>query len=344
MKIVVPLAYTVRGIPKNGRVERDLHVVELIDWELREADETEAPIGVIAVVKNGHPTLRERDQLVIRRFEGGFLRHASEAEYNWANPLRRQELPVWRDGRIHSNYIVGFLALLPMESYGALFLAAKGLMTNGNSEKSNVDPAEKMREILYSDRDEALERTAKSMENLVLVGDVLWQKAEPRWKLKEASGYVHAFVGYRHFGEEPHHRFLPLGDYDMLEAAADALGGHLVSEGTIPFVAEGIVIDKGPEMSIRRIADFLIEDLAASLGDFPADLADAWLALRDCLDADDECGSDELAAVTDALLSGLAARDWETPSRVRDELSFAEAVYGQLFAVRRGPPAKRFRV
>lgn len=334
MKIVVPLAYTIRGIPRGGKNQRDYPMVELIEWDLRELTSEEAPVAMVVELVCTDPWKRH-DKIELREVNGSLIRTAGGKLATVRQPpLKMHELPVWRNGSIESNYIVGFLELMPFEAHGQLFQEAMNLIYNKRTsgETRSFSPEQRLATVISHDRDEALERTRKRMASLFLVNDILWiATGEPTWRIDIGDRNAFLRLAYDEPPKERDKLHIPLVDDGLLASVAEAHGAALIGYGRLSQVSENVRLSPGgAAMMLERAARRLLNDSAQAVGEFPADLVTLWVNLRDAVGNPGVSGAAKLRTAANELVRALENHSLPYGLEAMNMLDIVDQVYGDI--------------
>ena len=315
MRIVAPLAYSLRYIPKNGSKERVEAFVELVDWEIPEFLIEEANLAIEARI----PIVRNDGSVkwIPRRWrllEGGLIRSMSSFS---GNEMRAEHLPHRKkDGRIRSNFNFEFLEALGLKNSTEHYnLAQDAIMGRDSFERQRrkMPPPEN---IISSDREEALELTQRILGRLVIIDGFVWKRTrEPLIKLSISNLEMRSEID---FCEDDETRYpppprdpswsmhLPFCDQGRI---AEIEGDKQLP--SVPQVAIDSISDDAPitrDVNLwhaRRAAGYLLSNAESGIGNEERQTLENWMELRD-LSRDNDASTAELTGAINALKQSLS--------------------------------------
>lgn len=333
MRIVAPLAYSIRYIPRNGSKERVEVFVELIDWDIPEVSNEETTPAIearIPIVRNdgGVKWVPKRWRLL----DGELIRFVSSFS---GNEMVAENLPHWKDGRIRSNFNFEFLGLLGLnDSHEHHNLAQDAIMGRDSFERQRrkLPPPES---IISSDREEALAITQRILGRLVIIDGFVWKRTrEPSIRISIANLEMRSEIDYDE-GDEV--RFatppselgwsmrLPFLDQGRITEIEREKQLPPVPQVTVDEISDDAPVTRGVSLwHARRTAEFLLANTESGIGSEGRQTLENWLNLRD-LSRDEDTTADELAEAVTALRLSLSEGYREIGIEADQLLRFAQS-------------------
>jgi hypothetical protein len=334
MRIVAPLAYSIRYIPRKGSKEKNMSVVELMEWDIPEASMSDTTAGISARVP-----IRRIDRglnWIIhtwRLFDGDLIREAGRRPGGFT-AIEAQHLPRFVDGTVRSNFTFQFLSAMGLDNSTEHYNAAVDLMTGKTTveqERRSISAPEK---ILGDDRDAAIEFTQRILSRFVLIDGRLWKRTpEPLLKLTIENLEMRSDIDYNERDEcqfpDPRATpswvlYLPFCDQSRIaeiEGSKQLPPCHHVAVDNIS--AEAPVTRDGNLWHASRAANYLIAQTAERLGNEDRQAVESWMALRELVNAKDATAGELLEAIN-VLRGSLSDSCSDADAGVAELLTFVE--------------------
>jgi hypothetical protein len=333
MRIVAPLAYSVRYIPKNGSKERTEAFVDLIEWNIPEVSNEDAPLAIEArtPIASRHGTM----QWAIKRwklFEGGLIRTMSNS---YGNVMAAENLPQWKNGRIRSNFNFEFLGALGLNySQEHYNLAQDAIMGRESFERQSRKLPQPDR-IISSDREEALAVTQRILRRFVIIDGLVWKKTrEPLIRVSISN--IELMMSEIDYGEWDEVRFatppseiawsmnLPLLDHGRIAEIELDRRLHAMPQVAVDEISEDAPITRDVSLwHARRAAENLLAKTEHGIGSEKRQTVENWVALRE-LSRDEDATSVLLTDAVIALKLSLSNRYKEVRIETDWLLKFTE--------------------
>ena len=292
MKIVAPVAYTIRGIPKTARTRvADHHVADIVEWEVPEVSSDETSLA-IELRTGTAETIWEPtwDRTELRHFRDALIFSPGKM-----SPLKGWELPHFVGGKVQSNYIVGFVGLFDFKPYGQFVNVAVHAVDNAAPSSIGMSAEDRFSLIETSTKAVATAEVEAVLESLVLVDGILWRKVtDPKLCVCVYEDHARAYVDP---GELPPRERdskgnrvyeFPLTEAERLQDIAAALGKPLWQTVLIDSISDQWKFPVDPtEKTVLRAVRETLAETASQLGGMPREDVLAWMEVRDMLrDAD----------------------------------------------------------
>lgn len=306
MRIVVPLTYSVRYVPRRGTGVRSAPFLELIEWDVPEVSMADTSEGIwirTPVVRtNGDITWTAQQWRVL---DGGLIREAGGRQH-WVSHILADHLPRNENGRIRSNFIFQFLndvLHLPNghEHYNLAHWTMVDMAEPGARLNVVLPPAT---EVVGNDRDESLAVVERILSRLVLVDGVLWKRTrEPLLKVSSSYLQLDCTIDYNEDDEKRGGVEGPRpGEFVLPLVAWHRVGSIELRKGLPPRV-HGAVDSVSPDAPVTRdtdlwlatrAAEYLLRETAGRLGDSANEAVRLWVDLRDMVEDGDRTAAAEL--------------------------------------------------
>jgi hypothetical protein len=351
MRIIAPLAYHIRYIPRRGSNIRLAPFVELIEWDVPEISMSDTADGISLrtplVRLNGIPSWIAQEW---RLLNGELLREAGRINGSISN-IQAQHLPHVENDRLKSNFIFQFLNLLKLHqaneldhlhSFNDLYNLAQELMTSGlpvDQIRSRLPPA---REVVSDNREKALEITERILSRLVLVDGILWKKTkEPLMRVTISNLELNCTIDFNEEDEnrqsvrsKGHEFLLPLCDWARVAQIEQRLGLPQHTYGVVDRVAPLAPVARDAKLwHSRKVASRLIELVSEILGDQAPEAVQAWIHLRELV-VQETATAPELLGGVEVLLGNLGGDVDDIRNETETLLDIAEIEIGHSQASR----------
>lgn len=314
MRIVAPLAYSIRYIPRNGSKERVEAFVELIDWDIKEVSNEETTPAIearIPIIRNdgGVKWIPRRWRLL----DGDLIRFMSSFS---GSAMLAKNLPHWKDGRIRSNFNFEFLGVLGLNDSHEHFHLAQAAIGGWDifeRQRRKLPPPEK---IISSDREVALTFTQRILGRLVIIDGFVWKRTpEPSIRISISNLEMRSEID---FNEGDEVRFAPPPREPGWSMQLPFLDHPRIAEierkkqlPPVPQVTVDEISDDAPvtrDVSLwhaRRTAEYLLANTQSGIGSEERQTLENWMELRD-LSRDNDASTAELTEAINALKRSLS--------------------------------------
>ncbi|MCS4089578.1 hypothetical protein [Rhizobium sp. BK176] len=322
MRIVVPLTYTVRYVPRRGTGVRSAPFLELMEWDVPEISmaDTSDGIWIRTPIVRANGTIAWAAQQW-RIFEGELIREAGRRP-GGVSHIHADHLPHYENGRIRSNFIFQFLnEVLHLRNSHEHYNLAHRTMVDMATPGARLDVAlPPAREVVGDDRESNLAVVERILGRLVLVDSVLWKRTlEPLLKVSNSYLQLDCTIDYNDDDEKrsvveplrPGEFTIPLVDWQRVATIEQRKG--------LPSHVHGVVDSVSPESPVtrdtdlwlaKRAAEFLLESTAGLLGERMAEEVRLWIDLRDLVAEGDGAALRDLLDGIESLRSAMSDR-WE---------------------------------
>ncbi len=329
MRIVAPLAYSIRYIPRRNASEKTMSFVELTEWDIPEVSMADTVHGITARI----PIIK-MDRSVAwttlkwRLLDGQLVREAGRRQGGFTD-IQEKHLPRLVNGTIRSNFVFQFLSAMGLDNSTPHYNAAADLLSGRTTVEQMRRQLPAAQKIVSHDRQAALEFTQRILSRFVLIDGCLWKRTrEPLLKLSIANLEMRSEIDFNERDEEllpdtrteaSWVRYLPFCEHSRI--AEIEQGKHLPPSHhvAVDYISPDAPVTRdGNLWHASRAASYLLAATAAELGDEDRQTMASWMDLRDVANGE-ETTTDDLLKAIDDLRASLSKRH-RTADATVDEL------------------------